>query len=166
MTYKLMNGDCRELLKDIPEESVDLLLTDCPYRIVQGGCSNKKANTGIFSKENAEKGKLFDCNDIEFSEWLPLVYRVMKQRTHAYIMVNGRNLASLQEAAENAGFTFQNLLVWEKGNVTPNRYYMNACEFVLMLRKGCAKSIKNRGDSTILKAKTLSVKSCTPLKNQ
>jgi DNA modification methylase len=54
-------------------------------------------------------------------------------------MINGRNLKELQQEAENVGFQFQNILVWNKGNATPNRYYLNACEFILMLRKGNAK---------------------------
>ena len=66
-------------------------------------------------------------------------------------MVNSRNLAELQKQAELAGFKFQNLLVWDKGNVTPNRYYMQGFECILMLRKGGAKNINNLGSSNILK---------------
>jgi len=51
-------------------------------------------------------------------------------------MVNARNLKDLQQAAEDVGFLFQQLLVWKKGNATPNRYYMNQLEFILMPRKG------------------------------
>ena len=145
--------DCMELLPSIPDESVDLVVTDCPYHIVSGGCTNKGSGNGIFQKENASDGKLFLHNDISFSEWLPEVYRVLKSDRHCYIMINGRNLKDLQQEAENAGFAFQNLLVWDKGNVTPNRYYMNACEFVLMLKKGKSRTINNRGTANILRYK-------------
>ena len=37
----LRQGDCLELMKDISDESIDLLVTDPPYKIVQGGCTNK-----------------------------------------------------------------------------------------------------------------------------
>jgi site-specific DNA-methyltransferase (adenine-specific) len=146
-------GDCLELMKKIPDGSVDLVLTDCPYHIVSGGCTNKGKGNGIFQRENASNGKLFDHNDIAFAEWLPQVFRILKSDSHCYIMINGRNLKELWQTAEQAGFSFQNLLVWEKGNVTPNRYYMNACEFILMLRKGKAKTIKNAGTSSLLKVK-------------
>lgn len=146
-------GDCLELMKKIPDEGVDLVVTDCPYHIVSGGCTNKGKECGIFCKESASNGKLFDHNDIAFAEWLPEVFRVLKFDSHCYIMINGRNLKDLWQAAERAGFAFQNLLVWEKGNVTPNRYYMNACEYILMLRKGKAKTIKNAGTSNLLKVK-------------
>lgn len=150
---ELLHGDCLELLKEIPDESVDLVATDCPYHIVSGGCTNKGKESGIFQKENASSGKLFAFNDIEFSEWLPEVFRVLKAGTHCYIFCNGRNLANLQRAAEEAGFAFQNVLVWDKGNVTPNRYYMNACEFILLLKKGKARTINNAGCSNLLRVK-------------
>ena len=103
------------------------------------------------NKENTKRGKIFEHNNISFSDWLPEVYRVLKEGTHCYVMINARNLKELQQAAENAGFTFQNLLVWDKGNVTPNKWYMNACEFILMFRKGKAKNINNMGTTNILK---------------
>ena len=91
------------------------------------------------------KGKLFENCDIKFEEWLPEVYRVMKNGTHIYFMVNGRNYKELQIKAEKAGFIYQNTLVWVKQNATPNHYYMQKCEFILMLRKGSARDINNFG---------------------
>lgn len=149
----LLHGDCLELMKDIPAESVDLVATDCPYRIVSGGCTNKGKGNGIFQKENASNGKLFTHNEIKFSDWLPEVYRILKFNTHCYIFCNGRNLMNLQKQAENAGFSYQNTLVWDKGNVTPNRYYMIGCEFILMLKKGKSRTINNAGCSNVLRVK-------------
>ena len=157
---KVYNEDCLDVLKRLPDECIDLLVTDCPYRIVQGGCTTiprKDEPKGIFNRRNtftqdtAKSGKLFKHNDIEFEEWLPEVYRVMKQNTHSYIMINARNLKELQVECEKVGFEFQQLLVWEKGNATPNRYYLNAYECILMLKKGNAKSINNMGMTNLLK---------------
>jgi len=157
---KIYNMDCLEGMKLIDDESIDLIATDCPYKIVQGGCSNKavtiNACGGMLSKHNGDnielvkKGKIFKHNDIEFKEWLPDCYRVLKNNSHCYIMVNGRNLSKLQNEAEKVGFIFQNLLVWKKGTATPNKWYMNAGEFILFLRKGNAKNINNMGSTTIL----------------
>lgn len=160
----LQQGDCLELMKNIPNESIDCVATDCPYHIVSGGCTNiprKDEPRGIFNRrnaftqKNAKTGKLFDFNDIKFEQWLPEVYRVLKQKTHCYIFINGRNLKELQTEAEKVGFKFQNLLVWNKGNATPNRYYLNACEFILMLRKGKARNINNMGSKNILEVKNI-----------
>ena len=178
---KIINDDCLNVLKDIPDNSIDLVCTDCPYRICSGGCT-----TGIYGNESKKReyvkdfesgrvllkgtkhinlggsvfndnskyvraGTLFANNEIKFEYWLPEIYRVLKNNTHCYIMINGRNLAELQKQAEKAGFVYQNLLVWEKGNATPNKFYLNACEFILMLRKGGERWINDMGTKTILK---------------
>lgn len=152
---KLMQGDCLELMKGIPDGSIDLVVTDPPYRLIPGGCTNKKAKDGIFCRENVTTGKLFQHNDLPFSAWLPDVYRVLKPGTHCYIFINGRNLHELQTEAEKAGFRFVNILVWKKHNKTASRYYMNQLEFVLLLRKGKAKTINNPGCSNCLNVRNL-----------
>lgn len=158
----ILCDDCTNWLKRQPRASIDCVITDCPYHIISGGCS-----TGVYGNdpsgvlnhhrertdENVEftrQGKLFKHNDIKFSEWLPDVYRVLKDGTHCYIMVNPRNLKDLQVSAENAGFKFQQLIVWRKQNSTPNRYYLNSYELILMLRKGRARNINNMGTKNIL----------------
>lgn len=157
--------DCLIGMKEIPSESIDLVVTDCPYHIVSGGSITNpecKQPTGILEKRKSSKhislggllddtiqdvraGKLFRHNDIAFSEWLPEVYRVLKQDTHCYIMINGRNLKELQTEAEKVGFKFQNLLVWKKNSATPNHFYMQCLEFILMLRKGGERWINDMG---------------------
>lgn len=157
-------GDCMEIMKQIPDNSIDLVVTDCPYHIVSGGCTNiprKDEPSGIFNRrntftqKNAKSGKLFDNNDIKFKDWLPEIYRVLKDGTHCYIMINARNLKELQQEAENVGFKFQNIIIWNKGNATPNRYYLNAYEMILMLRKGKAKNINNMGCKNIVDIKNI-----------
>ena len=146
---ELHNDDCLNVFKFIPDQSIDLVVTDCPYKIVQGGVTNLKG--GIFKTQEIKTGKVFGNNSIEFNQWLPEVFRVLKQGTHCYIMVNARNLTRLQCAAEQAGFQFVNILIWEKNNVTPNRYYMQQAEYILLLRKGPARTINNPGTSNVLK---------------
>lgn len=165
---RLENADCLDVIKTIPNNSIDCVITDCPYHIVAGGVSVKRLdelpkgclrrfkadNTSCSAKWIKEddsyisacrKGKMFEYNEIKFEEWLPEVYRVLKEGTHCYIMINSRNLKELQEKAENVGFKFVNLLVWRKQNATPSQFYMQQCEFILLLRKGGARAINNKG---------------------
>lgn len=166
---RLYNDDCLNILKSIPDASIDLVVTDCPYHIISGGCTNDAVKIGRYREmggmmkhryetdtdnaaiEYTRQGKLFKYNDIEFKDWMPEVYRVLKQDTHCYVMINARNLKDLWTSAEKVGFAFQNLLIWDKGNVTPNRWYMGAYELILMLRKGKARKINNKGTSNILR---------------
>ncbi len=165
---RLINDDFLNVVKTIPSTSIDCVITDCPYHIVAGGignnpnepkgvlrrrfqsdgtnCSNKwvKKNESAYISA-VRQGKMFEHNDIKFSEWLPDVYRVLKDDCHCYIMINGRNLMKLQQEAEKVGFQFQNLLVWKKQNATPSQYYMQQCEFILLLKKGHSRPINNLG---------------------
>lgn len=155
---KITCADCLDILKQLPDKCVDLVCTDCPYKVVSGGCSGKSlfsASKYLNNAKEVSQGKMFKENSIKFDDWLPEVYRVLKPDCHCYIMINGRNLAELQKQAEKAGFVFQQLLVWEKGNSMPNNWYLQSVEFILMLRKGKAKKINNRATKNILKVKNI-----------
>lgn len=56
MDINLLHGDCLELMKDIPDESVDMILTDPPYGIdlkPQRASSNWK-NTKVINDDNLD----------------------------------------------------------------------------------------------------------------
>ena len=104
-TISLFNKDCLEVLERLPNNSIDLIVTDCPYRVITHGGGNNpniKYCGGILKHSNKDvrQGKLFEHNDIKFSQWLPLVYDKLKEKSHCYIFINGRNLAELQTEAE------------------------------------------------------------------
>tara|TARA_R110000744_G_C19135175_1_gene537517 strand:- start:53 stop:727 length:675 start_codon:yes stop_codon:yes gene_type:complete len=142
---ELYLGDCLEVMKDIPDGSVDMVLTDPPYRVISGGNSSAQRPMGMLS---ANDGKIFKHNDISFSDYLPEFYRVMASRSHLYLMVNLINLETAMRCVREAGFKVHNLLVWHKNNVTPNRWYMKNVEYVIFARKGKAKSISNPSSKT------------------
>lgn len=154
----IVNMDCIYGMKDIPDASVDLVITDCPYKIVSGGCRIKASNdecSGIFNRRRDSKradgvnevrsGKLFKHDDIKFSDWLPDIFRILKSQTHFYVMVNDRNMKEMLNCAETVGFKLVNILIWKKNNATPNKYYMKNSEFTLLFRKGAARNINDMG---------------------
>lgn len=175
-SIKIHNDDVLKVMKSMSDESVDLVVTDPPYKIATGGCKvngdtsknpSGMLNRGIpandlkskwINKSNVEfirSGSLFKHNKIKFSDWMPEVFRVLKNQTHAYFMVNDRNLNELMTEAIKAGFKLQNVLVWKKNNATPNKYYMKNCEFIVMCRKGKAKNITNMGTKNILEVNNI-----------
>jgi site-specific DNA-methyltransferase (adenine-specific) len=158
---KLYHGDCLEVMKDIEDNSIDLIVTDPPYKIISGGCTivpNKNEPKGIFNRrekrkdwsDNARSGKLFNENDIKFEQWIPEMYRVLKDGTHFYTMCNDRNMQNMLNISIQSKFKLVNILAWKKNNCTPNRYYMKNMEFILMFRKGSAKTINNIGTKQCL----------------
>lgn len=144
---RLFCGNCVSILREMPEKSIDLVVTDPPYKLIGGGrADTPDAPSGIL--RNNDK-RLFAYNDISAEEWLPEVYRVMKNDTQIYVMTNYINLIHFIKVMEQTGFRIHNLLVWEKNNCTPSRWYMKNAEYVIFGRKGAAKSINNIGSKTV-----------------
>lgn len=143
---ELYQGDCLEVMKNIPDVSIDLIITDPPYKTITGGDSNG-ANSERPKGMLQGNRKLFKHQNIKISSWMPEIYRVLKEGSHCYIFTNSLNLQEMLNEATKVGFKLHNLLVWEKNNCTPSQYYMKNCEYILFLRKGKAKWINNIGDS-------------------
>lgn len=145
----LLHCNAIEMLKHIESESYDMVLTDPPYRVISGGGKKtKKTPSGMLAKND---GKIFNFNNVQFSDYIPELYRILKPGSHAYFFINFLNLQKLMEEVQKAGFKIHNLLVWEKNNATPNRWYMKNCEYVVFCRKGPAKMINEQGTKTVHK---------------
>ena len=142
--YTLLFGDCLERMKDIQDNSVDLCVSDIPYKLTGGG-------KGDGANSKRPKGILEDNSQLmqvpKFEDWLPELYRVMKDGSHIYLMCNFKNLNDLMNKSLAVGFKHINLLVWEKNNCTPSQFYMKNCEYTLLLRKGKSKYINDIGGS-------------------
>lgn len=144
----LIQGDCLEIMPMLPilcGANFDLLLTDPAYKTISGGNTASNGPTGILK---ANDGKIFKYNDIDISEWAAPVYDLMKDPSHIYIMTNFLNLFRAADIMRLIGFQLHNLLIWEKNNVTPNRWYMKNVEYILFGRKGAAFPINEKGSKT------------------
>lgn len=143
-------GDAREIVATLPKS--DLGCTDPPYLVSKGGFASNLQLEGGFGgwmKDYGNQGDIVDC-DIDFSEWLPLAFEALSERSQAYFMTNGRNLKAMQQAAEDAGFRFHTLLVWDKRAALPNKYYQNVTEFGLFMFKGKARTINDPGSKNLV----------------
>ena len=156
----LFNNDCLKIIKKIEDKTIDLVVTDPPYKLNKTPGSSTSS-----SKSDKWQGNLIAgdktaniTNNIKFSDWLPEVYRVLKENAHCYIWVNDKNLVDLCNEAEKVGFRLHNILVWKKNNCTPNRWYMKNCEFILFLHKGKSFPINNLGDSQLFECDNINGK--------
>lgn len=146
---KLICGDCLEILKNISDESIDLIVTDPPYKLTARGSSENMG--GYWKSEKAKKGIIFDNNNIEIKDYIFELYRVLKEKSILYIMCNNTNLQEMLNQGTNAGFNFVKCLIWEKGNKICGTYYMGCYEYILLFRKGGHRPINNCGTPDILK---------------
>ena len=144
----LWNGNCLEYMRTLEDESIDLIVTDPPYPTTSRGHAGNSG--GMLQKEINKKGKVFEHNNIDCTEYAPEFYRVLKDGSHCYVMTNHINLIKMLNVFTDCGFHFIKSLIWNKGNKIMGQYYMSQFEYVLFFRKGYGKKINNCGTADIL----------------
>lgn len=137
-----------EYMLTLEDESIDLIVTDPPYPTTSRGHAGNSG--GMFQKEINKKGKVFEHNNIDCTEYAPEFYRVLKEGSHCYVMTNHINLIKMLNVFTDCGFHFIKSLIWNKGNKIMGQYYMSQFEYILFFRKGYGKKINNCGTADIL----------------
>jgi site-specific DNA-methyltransferase (adenine-specific) len=128
-TQTIINADCLEYMKTLPDKSFDLVLTDPPYGMAYQS-----------SRRTDKHEKIALDTSIEWFEgFAKELYRVMRDDTHAYIFCNEYEISHFRDWLEDAGFTNKRTLVWVKNNHTSGDLegdYGNKTEFILYAQKG------------------------------
>lgn len=152
---RMIFGDSIKLLDSMADElsaSVDLIVSDVPYLLTSGGCTEGGLHERFGQDPDTQYGNtgmLFD--DVpDWSEFMPLLFGAQKDG-HAYVMCNNRNVQPMLNTAEAAGYGFHNLLVWDKVSCTPNRWYMKNLEFIGFFYKGNARQINDCGANQFIR---------------
>lgn len=140
------------LLNGLEDNSIDLILTDPPYRVTSRGRGKGGTTTsgGMLKNKIVCEGKIFKNNNMKPQEYIPEFYRVLKEGTHCYIFTNHVNLSEILKIAKENGFHFIKSLIWDKGNKIMSQAYMSQFEYILFFRKGKFKKINKCGTSDIL----------------
>ena len=136
------------MLKHIPDNAIDLLVTDPPYPTTSRGCAGNSG--GMLQKKINKQGKVFQYNNINCSEYAPEFFRILKEGSHCYIMCNHTNLINMLNSFTSVGFHFIKSLIWNKCNKIMGTFYMSQFEYILFFRKGKGKKINHCGTSDIL----------------
>lgn len=145
---KLYNDNCLNIISTISDNSINLIVTDPPYKTTARG--NAGNSGGMLQKDINKKGRVFSNNDIEIKDYAPEFYRILKDGSHCYVMTNHKNLIEMLNVFTNSGFHFIKSLIWDKGNKIMGQYYMSQFEYILFFRKGRGIKINNCGTSDIL----------------
>lgn len=149
-------GDCVQGLKTLPDECIDLVVSDPPYRTTPRGCAGNSG--GMMQKELNKKGKVFQFNNIEIEDYLHELYRVLKDGTHCYLMCNHVNLVHFLKVIDESKFHFIKCLIWNKLRPLMGTKYMNSFEYILFLSKGTSKNVNDCGISDILSVPNIKTK--------
>lgn len=147
-TIDIRLGNAIELIKQLPAESIDCVVTDPPYKVTPRGNAGNAG--GMFTKKVNMQGRVFAENDVKITDFASELYRVLKEQTHCYVMCNQINLQPYLNELTRVGFKVTRVLVWDKGNKINNQFYMGQVEFIIFCRKGKAKRVNNCGISELI----------------
>ena len=146
---KLYNDNALKILKEIPNESIDMVFSDIPYLVTSRG--NSGTMGGYWKSEIAKSGTIFENNTVKPKDFMTDLYRIMKDKTICLLMINHVNLIELLNEGERVGFHFVKCLIWEKGNKICGRYGMGCFEYIVLFRKGGDRPFNDCSTPDILK---------------
>ena len=137
----LGQGDCLELMKTIPDGSVDMVLTDPPYGMSFVSGFRKVAFNAIANDSSLEW-----IDDLA-SE----LHRITKDDTAHYVFCSYHHIDKFKQAFERH-FKIKNILTWVKNNTSMGDLkgdFAPKTEFILFMQKGrCL--IRGKRDCNVL----------------
>ena len=163
MVNKIIKGNCYELIKNIPDKSIDLIVTDPPYEYTTGGCGKNQTGEykALFDRKNKNRADLKKFNDkglnIEQAgvwnrkeesrneikkissgfnyELLEELDRIMK-KINIYIWCSKHQVEPLLKHYLDKDCNIE-ILTWHKTNPLPtmNNTYANDTEYCIFARE-------------------------------
>jgi len=148
----LIRGESEDVLPQLPAGFADCLIADPPY--CSGGMlpatrmtatvEAKYCHSGVqverptFSGDSRDQHAFFAWSTL----WLRLCRRAVRVGGYVLIFVDWRQVPTMSDALQAAGWTWRGLLAWDKGRGSraPHKgYFRHQCEFIVWGTNGpCA----------------------------
>jgi site-specific DNA-methyltransferase (adenine-specific) len=133
--YELSNLDAVGWLREMPSESVDLLITDPAYESLEK--HRAVGTTTRLKQSKASSNAWFTVfPNARFGELFAEVFRVLRPDTHFYLFCDAETMFVAKPEAERAGFRFWKPLVWDKKTIGMGYHYRARYELILFFEKG------------------------------
>lgn len=129
LPYNILCGDSHDLIKRIPDQSVDFILTDPPYNLAQHSTGNIP-----LPGRSAMNNDLASWDLIEFKpeEWIDEFLRILKPTGNLFIFTSYNQIGKWYELLDHK-FDATNFMVWHKTNPAPKIFkagFLNSCELI------------------------------------
>jgi len=137
-THKIYLGDCLEVLKKIPDESIDLIFADPPYGLAKKNGLGWKYSKHVTLQESWDifgKDEFFQFN----KNWISECLRVLKHGGSFWVSGSFHNIYQLGFILQHInGLKINNSVVWFKPNAQPNitcRFFTESTEHLIWASK-------------------------------
>lgn len=118
---KIHHGDCIELMKKIPNDSVDLIFADPPYNLQLNGELYRPNQTKVDAVDD-EWDKFVSKEEYDkfTTSWMKECYRILKHSGSFWVIGTYHNIFRVGAILQDLGFWILNDIVWIKTNPMPN----------------------------------------------
>ncbi|MGI6740873.1 MAG: site-specific DNA-methyltransferase [Brevefilum sp.] len=136
---QVLVGDCRQVLAELPPDSIDLIFADPPYNLqLEGELWRPNLTRVDAMDENWDQFDSFSQYDEFTRDWLLACRRVLKPTGTLWVIGSYHNIYRVGKILQDLNFWFLNDVVWIKANPMPNFHgvrYTNAHETLLWVQK-------------------------------
>ena len=131
-TNVIYNEDCLEGMKRIPDNSIDLIVTDPPY-LMSYMTNRRKDKNHEFCKPILNHN-----NEKMIKKYIKECFRILKNNSAFYCFTNSNKVDFFKKEIEDY-FNIKNIIVWVKNNHTAGdleAQYGKQYEFIVYANKG------------------------------
>ena len=147
--YKLINGDCVDILPTFESASVQGVVADPPY--CSGGRQQNGARNQISKSDSREPDEWFLADNMgtdTYIRWMRIVarecLRISSMGAHSYIFTDWRQYTNLVTSWESVGWTLRSVVVWDKSKGgAMGSFWRNNHEWVCVFTKGAPTPLPN-----------------------
>lgn len=125
----VLRGDSRDIIKRIPDNSIDFILTDPPYNLGQHSTGNIPLPGRSAMNNDVAHWDMVDFNP---EEWADEFIRILKPTGNLFIFTSYNQLGRWYECLDHR-FDTSNFMVWHKTNPAPKIFkagFLNSCEMI------------------------------------
>ena len=136
--FVLYHGDSLEIIRQIPDDSIDMVFADPPYNLSNGGFTVHAGRRVSVHKGDWDKSKGF-IDDYNFHlAWLSECRRVLKPGGTLWVSGTYHSIYQCGHAIQSLGYHILNDVAWYKPNASPNlscRFLTASHETLIWARK-------------------------------
>ena len=118
---RVLEGDCVEILRSLPERSVDLIFADPPYNLQLSQALWRPNATRVDAVDDAwDRFEDFAAYDAFSRAWLEACRRVLKDTGTLWVIGTYHNIFRIGTIVQDLGYWILNDVIWIKTNPMPN----------------------------------------------
>jgi len=135
----VIEGDCVERMKALPEGCADLVFADPPYNMQLRGELRRPDQSKVDAVDDHwDQFASFESYDQFTRDWLGAARRCLKDTGSLWVIGSYHNIFRVGSILQDLGFWILNDVVWRKSNPMPNfkgRRFTNAHETLIWATK-------------------------------